>query len=238
MNNDSKHIKGDVLEEFSDRERLRNTPVLNLKSDVLEEFSDLEQLRNTPGLNLKTPTTFAEAASMAKERMKMRELSLVSGTQVSCRPQETQARKILDYNWESAVTDSTLSPTKSYNYSMVSVISPTVSSMSNVGSQIEGDVSKQLLSLTIGDGPNATSDSFSSAPEISFNKGASAFMELIEQTLAKQAATEEALKFESLIVDMMSVDIHGKVPTPDHIPSVLSENGWDLAQVASVWTVS
>ena len=79
MNNDSKHIKGDVLEEFSDRERLRNTPVLNLKSDVLEEFSDLEQLRNTPGLNLKTPTTFAEAASMAKERMKMRELSLVSG---------------------------------------------------------------------------------------------------------------------------------------------------------------
>ena len=119
-NNDSKHIKGDVLEEFSDCERLRNTPVLNLKSDVLEEFSDLEQLRNTPGLNLKTPTTFAEAALMAKDRMKMRELSLVSGIHHR-RPQETQTRKILDNNWESAVTESTSSPTKSYDHSIYAI---------------------------------------------------------------------------------------------------------------------
>ena len=153
---------------------------------------------------------------MAKERMKSRELSLLSVHEGS----GDARKKIFTDHMDSTATDSTASPARSYAHSLVSVISPTNSSMSKVGSSIEGEVSTRMLSLTIGNEPNTSIDSFNSSPDNNFNRGASAFMELIEQAIAKLAADTEALKIESLIVDMLKVDIRGKVPTPEHIPSV------------------
>ena len=46
------------------------------------------------------------------------------------------------------------------------------------------------------------------------------------------------MNFDKLVVQMMDVDLNCKVPISDHIAESLNTNGWNLKQVASVWTVS
>ena len=75
--------------------------------------------------------------------------------------------------------------------------------MSHVGPTIEGELTVQLLSLTLDNEQNKSCDSFSSEPETLYNKGAVDFMLLVEAVLAKQ----ENVRFENLIVDMMDLDI-------------------------------
>ena len=113
-----------------------------------------------------------------------------------------------------------------------------MSTMSPIEAGQESLVTQQMLSLTIGSDLNRSSDSFSSLPGTDRNKGAVAFMELVEAYLARQADTEAAVNFDNLVVQMMGVDLNCKVPTPDHIAESLNSNGWDLKQVASIWTVS
>ena len=49
---------------------------------------------------------------------------------------------------------------------------------------------------------------------------------------------ESAIKFESLLVQMLDMGIGERVSTSTDIPRMLSMKGWDQAQVANVWTVS
>ena len=205
-----------------------------------EEIS-IEVLRSTPGLSLKTPTTFAEAAKNATIRMKEREMSLMSGNVKSKRKGAAglKPRKIFSVGSASPAppTDSTAS-VKSPVLSPCSTIPPTLSPMSPLEATEEQEIAGQLLSLTVNDELNISADSFSSDPDSARNKGAIAFLDLIEGFLARQASAAEALKFERLVVEMMDIDISGKVPTPEHIATTLNENGWNMQQVASVWTVS
>ena len=96
----------------------------------------------------------------------------------------------------------------------------------------------QILSLTINEEHDKTQDSFSSQPDTAHNKGALAFLTLVEEYLANRARQEEEIKFENLLVLMMDVDISKRVPTPDAVAPLLNSNGWDMQQVSSVWSVS
>ena len=102
-----------------------------------------------------------------------------------------------------------------FSLSPCSTISATKSTMSPLGVGQESEVTQQLLSLTIGSDLNKSTDSFSSLPDTAHNKGAVAFMELVEAYLAKQADTETAVNFDNLAVQMMEVDLNCMVPTPD-----------------------
>ena len=75
--------------------------------------------------------------------------------------------------------------------------------MSHVGPTIEGELTVNLLSLTLDNEQNKSCDSFSSEPDPLYNKGAVDLMLLVEAVLAKQ----ENVRFENLIVDMMDLDI-------------------------------
>ena len=83
-----------------------------------------------------------------------------------------------------------------------------------------------------------SSDSFSSDPESEQNKGAVAFLCLLEETLARQDVVERGRLFESLIVQMVDVSLDNKVHTANDIADTLAQKGWDLGQVAGVWSVS
>ena len=178
----------------------------------------LEIVRSSPKLCLKTPTTFAEEARHASLRMKEREMS--NATSFS-RPTTSSLvpRKIFS---PVAQTDSS----GSYNglgLSPCSTIPPTLSPMSPLGNPVETEVTGQLLSLTINDELSRTSDSFSSSPDTAWNKGAIAFIDLLEGFLARQALEADALRFESLVVEMMDINISSKVPTSGHIATTLNE---------------
>ena len=110
--------------------------------------------------------------------------------------------------------------------------------MSPINCSLENEVVGQILSLTIDEAHDKTQDSFSSQPDTAHNKGALAFLTLVEDYLANRARQEDEINFESLIVQMMDVDISRKVPTPDAVASLLNSNGWDMRQVSSVWSVS
>ena len=59
---------------------------------------------------------------------------------------------------------------------------------------------------------------------------------MLEGFLARQTLPAEALKFE--VVEMKEINISNKVPTSGHIATALNNNGWDIKQVSSIWTVS
>ena len=63
-----------------------------------------------------------------------------------------------------------------------STVSPTLSPMSNIGYEREGTLSVQMLNLTV-EQPNTNDDSFSSSPDSLHNKGALAFLDLVERAL-------------------------------------------------------
>ena len=59
---------------------------------------------------------------------------------------------------------------------------------------------------------------------------------MLEGFLARQTLPAEALEFE--VVEMKEINISNKVPTSGHIATALNNNGWDIKQVSSIWTVS
>ena len=81
--------------------------------------------------------------------------------------------------------------------------------------------------------PDNGSDSFSSSPDSAQNKGAIAFLELVEKAL-QRAAT---VGFEDLIVQMLDLEVDEKVATSSQIPEMLTSKGWNVQQVSQVWSV-
>ena len=136
-----------------------------------------------------------------------------------------------------AQTDSSDNP-DDFGLCPCSSIPATMSPMSPLANPIESEMTGQLLSLTINDELSRTTDSFSSSPDTAWNKGAIAFLELLEGFMARQASEADALRFEQLVVEMMDVNITSKIPTSEHIATTLNEKGWNMEQVALVWTVS
>ena len=105
-------------------------------------------------------------------------------------------------------------------------ISPSLSPMSNACPA----VSKQLLSLTgVDDQPKVLDDSFSSIKDSRFNKGATAFLALVEKSLAEYSVG--FVKFDQLVLQMMDLGVNKKVCTASDNPDVLSNQGWSKRQV-------
>ena len=51
-------------------------------------------------------------------------------------------------------------------------------------------------------------------------------------------AWQENIRFENFLIEMMDLEVDGRVPTSEHIAPMLANNGWNLQEVASIWTVS
>ena len=66
--------------------------------------------------------------------------------------------------------------------------SPALPPMSPLDPGHEGDLSVSLLQLKVDNKPDASSDSFSSQPDSTFNKGALAFIGLLEAAIASKEA--------------------------------------------------
>ena len=191
----------------------------------------MEILRSTPGFLMKTPSTFAEAASLA--RLKTLERKIISSSPMDPNHHGLQPREIF------GKLPTTLSSFSSSS-STGSLGAVSEEEWGNLGSQEEGELSRRVLSLTIDDMKPAitSSDSFSSDPESEQNKGAIAFLRLLEETLARQDVVERGRLFESLIVQMVDVSLDNKVHTANDIANTLAQKGWNLGQVAGVWSVS
>ena len=136
----------------------------------------------------------------------------------------------------SAKTDSSTGSACNFNAcTPASSVSATLNPMSNVGLDKEGSLSVQLRGLTVCDDHclSARADSFSSSPDTVMNKGAIAFLELVEQAIAKSSQ----MGFDQLVIEMMDLEVGERVATSSQIPEVLKRKGWDVDQVSSVWSV-
>ena len=107
-----------------------------------------------------------------------------------------------------------------------------------MGAETEGVLSCQVLTMTIGSRASESEDSSSSVPDTKHNKGALEFLQLVEKAQQSQQETDSAVKFESLLIQMLDMELGEKVSTSTDIPTMLSRKGWDQAQVANVWTVA
>ena len=203
---------------------------------VWTPFLDTEVLRTTPGLSLKTPTTFSEAAVMAK--LKERERHPATTFQSS----SLAKRNIFgDFSEKSVAfaSDSSDNPTTDVlELSGSSRVSSSASSFSQVAASIEGEVSRQILCLPLDSNAASSDDSFASDPQTHHNRGAIAFLDLVEKALVEAEKKDTALKFETLVVDMMEIGLEERIPTTEHISQALNCNGWSLQQVASIWKPS
>ena len=135
---------------------------------------------------MRTPTTFAEAVRLAEMRMKERELSAISSFTHTEKTLGAVPRNIfgncnLDFVQQTDSSDSV----QDFSLSPCSTISATISTMSPLGTGQESQVTQQMLSLTLGSDLHKSSDSFSSLLDTAHNKGAVAFMELVEAYLTK-----------------------------------------------------
>ena len=177
----------------------------------------LEVLRSTPVPSTAMPKTFAEAALLAS--------------------QKTQDRCLLSAAADTPnvyENDNELHP-KQLDYQLVSLSSttsegsrPSLDSCSSLENALvplptveEGEVSVQLLSLSISSPVPSHNASFCSDPESQYNKGAIEFLHLVENAVKKV----EQLKFSDLLVQMMDLQVGEKVATPDDIADSLNMQG-------------
>ena len=203
----------------------------------LDEWSlPTEKLRSP-----KTPSTFAEASVLAKSWYRKRERGKVSGSAMSSKmlatsPSFSDINLSFNIQQVSLQTDSsTGSPCNVNAVTPNSSVSATLSPMSNIGKEQEGGLSVCLLNLTVNEDIShcSNSDSFSSSPDSSQNRGAIAFLELVEKAL-QNAAT---VGFEDLIVQMLDLEVGERVSTSSQIPDLLNSKGWNVQQVSQVWSV-
>ena len=73
---------------------------------------------------------------------------------------------------------------------------------SHVGSQLEGELSVKVLTLTVDENKGCSEGSFTSEPDSCYNNGALKFLDLVEATLARQAEDDRSKLFEDLLVQM------------------------------------
>ena len=111
------------------------------------------------------------------------------------------------------------------------------SPMSPLDATVVGDVSVQVLALTLNETKESLGDFFSSDPATGFNKGALDFLCLVEEAARKAESADTLVSFNELVVQLMDMDIDHKLPTPDHVAELLNNRGWNVQQVAQVWTV-
>jgi len=76
-------------------------------------------------------------------------------------------------------------------------------------------------------------DSFDSSPDTAFNKGAAEFLKLVETAVTRADQEEQNLKFESLALQMLDLDVHQRIPTTEAI----NQQGWNFSQILNIWTV-
>ena len=192
----------------------------------------VEILRSTPVPTSAMPKTFAEAALLASQKTQDRCLlrSADAGTPGTPSLYDNELRpKNLDYQLVSFCSTASEGSRPSSG-----------SCSSSEGSLVplpaieEGDVSVQLLALTIGSPAPPQNDSFCSDPGSQFNRGAMDFLQLVEDAVKKA----DQVKFSDLLVQMMDLQVGEKIATPDHIADSLNRQGWHAGQVSSVWNVS
>ena len=109
---------------------------------------------------------------------------------------------------------------------------------SYVGEDVEGHLSCNVLALTIDTELVASDDSFSSCPDSKHNKGALDFIKLVENAQLARERESAAIEFESLVIQMLDMNVDEKIATSTDIPAILSSKGWDQAQVSVVWRVA
>ena len=103
----------------------------------------------------------------------------------------------------------------------------------------ENSITRNMLSLTIDEEKPLLDDSFSSAPDSKQNRGALAFMKLIEDMYKNKAATDSRnANFANLVVQMLDLELGERVPTSDAIPGLLENKGWNMKEVAGIWSVT
>ena len=193
----------------------------------LDNWLQQEKLRNDP-----LPTTFAEASLLAKKKRKMRESSLLT-TSILVPQASFLSPQPLDTSCASpeipapALSDVSCSPT-----------SPSMLPMTPIEPVQEGDLSVSLMQLQLAPTSNISYDSFSSEPDSQFNKGATAFLELLERCIAAQQAQEESVSIDNLLIQMMDLSVEKKLPNTHEISTFLNNQGWDASQVLNVWQVS
>ena len=86
----------------------------------------------------------------------------------------------------------------------------------------------------MGDARDCSQDSFSSDLATDHNKGALAFLDLVEKAYKERKDTEVAVSIEQLLISMMDLGVSQRLPTASDLPDVLNRNGWDVRQVSQV----
>ena len=188
------------------------------KNPAISMDKTLETFRNTPAASkLKTPTTFAEASALARIRYEQR-LSCANATTpnvLSPAKSPLTPRNIfgsgLDLSLASLRSSiRQLSLTDSDSKHTESDLS-NESAVSHIGSQAEGSIAIQLVQLSINPEYVQSDDSFSSHPDSKHNRGALAFLRLVEEMYAKQEQEKSRNEmFENLVVHMLDILTHAQ----------------------------
>ena len=136
--------------------------------------------------NLVTPRTFPEASVVAKERYKARALmSAVKDPAISIPTLETPGNRFAA-RFPSQSSQNSFSPCNVLPTSPEYSFSSPGSIMGQIGSSLEGQVSRQVDKLTLADSKNCSIDSFSSDPSTDPNRGSLAFLELVEKSYREE----------------------------------------------------
>ena len=190
-----------------------------------------EILRSLPATP--TPSSFAEACILGKKKQAERERSFLKLPSPMVPPSTPTSYK------EPQFKDcSTMSSPLSDCSGLPSPSSPELKMVTTLDQDAETQLNCQILQLTLDTSIAKSEDSFSSAPETKFNKGAGAFLELVEKIMKRKEDADTALRFESLLVEMMDLSMDRKLGCPFDIPAVLADQGWNPSQVAGVCHVS
>jgi len=182
-----------------------------------------------------SPTTFAEASLLAKTWYEKRE----HGSSFLSIQGITPLQPIPFSNHQPTPNASSCSSSGSpCNINAVTPeahVSPTLSPMSSIDTSAEISFSKLVSSLKVDATKVDLDDSFSSCKDSAFNKGALAFISLVDIAIEKANGLE--VKFDNLILQMMDLGVNDKISTASDIPDILNSNGWSMRQVSQVWSV-
>ena len=182
-----------------------------------------------------SPATFAEASLLARSWYEKRELGNSFLSMQGITPIQPVSDSILQYPTNMSPSSSTGSPCNINAVTPEAPVSPTPSPMSSLDTDTELSFSKLVSSLKVDVDKADLNDSFSSSKDSAFNKGALAFLSLVEKALEKANGLE--VKFEDLILQMMDLGVEEKLNTASDILDVLNMNGWNMRQVSQVWSV-
>ena len=153
-----------------------------------------------------TPTTFTEASLLSKSWYAKR----------SCVDTSTPLLSVAGVQQLSNARNSSCSSSGSVcNINAATPegpISPSLSPMSQIDPEVEGDMSVKLLTLTV-DPEKPTSNEYSV-----FNKGATAFLNIVEKSLTANANKD--LKFDQLVLQMLNLEVNDRICTASDIPDV------------------